>query len=156
MYAAFWERVQTKPNQTVYDGIRQGLSLIQNGENVIHLNYGVVVGHYKANPFISQKPQKIKIFGKNRPQYYSVILPFNSPLKPILQKGTNTLIQTGTIDHMQKLWVGTSVPTNKGSETIVLSTGQVFLAFMILLLTIGTAGCILLLEALARKFFEKR
>ena len=122
--------------------------LIQNGRNILHLTFGRLVGYFKTNPFVGQK---IKVFGKGKAQYYSYILPFNSPLKPILQKGTNALIETGALDHLLKTWVGTGVPNNNDSEKMVLSTGQVLLVFGILLLTIGIVCIILVFEFLRKK-----
>ena len=122
--------------------------LIQNGRNILHLTFGRLVGYFKTNPFVGQK---IKVFGKGKAQYYSYLLPFNSPLKPILQKGTNALIETGALDHLLKTWVGTGVPINKDSEKMVLSSGQVFLVFGILLLTIGIVSIILVFEVLRKK-----
>ena len=148
LYAAFWERVQNNRNETVYKGIKHGLSLIEGGQNVIQATYGRIVGYFKANPFVSQK---VKVFGKSKAKYFGSLLPANSPLKPILQKGTDTLIEAGALDHLIKAWVGRGVPINQDSEKMVLSTGQVFFVFGIMLITIGTSTCILLGEVIKKK-----
>ena len=151
LYAAFWSRVQNNPEGTVFKDLGDGLSLIENGRNAIFVSNGRLLGYFKSNPFVSQK---IKVFGEAKPQYYGYLLPTNSPLKPVLQKGTNILIETGGMDHLMKYWLGTGVPLNKDSEKMVLSAGQVFLVFGIMLLTIGTVCCILLCELFKKKVIK--
>ena len=62
------------------------------------------------------------------------------------------MIETGALDHLLKSWVGRGLPVNKESEKMVLSAGQVFLVFGIMLLTIGTVCCILVCEVVNKKF----
>ena len=125
------------------------MKIIKNERAVLHVQYGTFLGFFRENPTFNQN---IKVFGKGRAEYSSLIVNRNSPLKPILQKGTNALIETGALDHLLKTWVGTGVPINKDSEKMVLSAGQVFLVFGIMLLTIGTVCCILLCEVVNKKF----
>ena len=149
LYAEFWSRIQENPEKTVYEGIEEGPSTIQNVENVIHVSYERLVGYFRSNPFVYQK---IKVFDKKKGNYNGLIVPLNSPLKPILQKGAVNLIETGAVDHLLKSWVGRGLPVNKESDKMVLSAGQVFLVFGIMLLTIGTVCCILLCEVANKKF----
>ena len=151
LYAAFWSRVQNNPADTVFKDFADGLSLIENGKNAMFISTGLLHGYFKSNPFVSQK---IKVFGEGKPQYYGYLLPTNSPLKPVLQKGTNILIETGGMDHLMNYWLGTGVPLNKDSEKMVLSAGQVFLVFGIMLLTIGTVCCILLCEVFKKRVID--
>ena len=148
MYAAFWERVQTKPEETVYSGMEEGLELIRSGPNVIHANYGELLGYFRANPFFSQN---VKVFGKGRAEYFSLVLPFNSPLKPILQKGVNSMIEGGSVDHLLKLWEGKGIPVNAASGKMVLTAGQVFLVFALVFSTFSLAVLIFCCELLHKK-----
>ena len=151
LYAEFWSRVQDDPEKTVYKNIEEGLSTIQNVENVIHVSYEILLGYFRSNPFAYHK---IKVFDKKKGNYNGLIVPLNSPLKPILQKGAVNLIETGALDHLVKSWVGRGLPVNKESEKMVLSAGQVFLVFGIMLLTIGTVCCILLCEVVTKNWIE--
>ena len=116
---------------------------INSGQNVMHVQYGSLLGYFQANPF---HVQDIKVFGKGRPEYFSLILPFNSPLKPILQKGTNTMIEGGTAGYLLKKWEGKGIPRNPASDAMVLSAGQVILVFMAFLFTFGFAAFVLCCE----------
>ena len=143
MYAEFWDRVQNNPEETMYSTVDEGMAKLLEGQNVIHVNYGNLVGFFQANPFSTQR---IKVFAKGRAEYFSYILPFNSPLKPILQKGTNLLIESGTVSFLLKLWEGKGIPINPPLDAMVLTPGQVFLIFFIVLLTFGCAGVVLFCE----------
>ena len=48
----------------------------------------------------------MKTFAKGRATFYALIVPINSPLKPILQKASNTLLEAGTMDYLVKVWEG--------------------------------------------------
>lgn len=125
-----------------------GLKLIKNGPYVIHANYGELLGYFRANPFFSQN---VKVFGKGKAEYFSLVLPFNSPLKPILQKGVNSMIEGGSVDHLLKLWEGKGIPVNAASEKMVLTAGQVFLVFVVVFFTFSLAVLIFCCEVLHKK-----
>jgi len=58
----------------------------------MHISQGILKGYFKSNPF---RQQKLKIFAKERSKFDSLILNYNSLLKPMFLKGTIQLIQTG-------------------------------------------------------------
>ena len=76
--------MQNLPEETVYQNITEGLSIIKNQRAVLHVQYGTFLGFFRENPTFNQN---IKVFGKGRAEYSSLIVNRNSPLKPILQKG---------------------------------------------------------------------
>ena len=100
-YNAFWQRVTKDPENTVYNSISEGMDLIQKERAVIHTSEGMLKGYFKARPFRSQK---IKVFGYSYPEFANIILPLNSPLKPILQKAMTSLNEAGTNDFILKRW----------------------------------------------------
>ena len=69
----------------MYQNITEGLSIIKNQRAVLHVQYGTFLGFFRENPTFNQN---IKVFGKGRAEYSSLIVNRNSPLKPILQQGT--------------------------------------------------------------------
>lgn len=83
LYAEFWDRVINKREETVFGNLREGLAMLKRERAVIHTDAGMLKGFFKANPFYSQN---LKVFARGRAEFYTLILPFNSPLKPILQK----------------------------------------------------------------------
>jgi hypothetical protein len=100
-------------------------------------------GYFQANPF---RQQQLKVFAKGKAEFYALIFPWNSPLKPILQKASNTFIESGTMDYMSKAWEGKEIPSNTAVELMILSAGQVILVFFIVTCTFSFAGCIFLCE----------
>ena len=67
------------------------------------ISTGMLKGYFRSNPF---RQQNLKTFAKGRATFYSVIVPLNSPLKPILQKASNQLKEAGTMDYLVKTWEG--------------------------------------------------
>ena len=67
---------------------------------VVVLLWNVSIGYLKSNPF---HQQDLKTFARQKGTYYALIVPLNSPLKPILQKASNALLEAGTMDHLVKL-----------------------------------------------------
>ena len=132
LYSAFWERVQTMPEKTTFGNLKEGLDLIAADMNVIHTFTGMLKGYFKSNPF---HQQKLKIFARGRAEFYALIVPLNSPLKPILQMASNALTEAGTRDYLLKAWEGTGIPNPGPVEVMVLTAGQIILVFFIVAAT---------------------
>ena len=60
-------------------------------------------GYFQSNPF---RQQKLKTFAKSKLVYHASIVPWNSPLKPILQKAATQLAELGMMDHLVLKWEG--------------------------------------------------
>ena len=70
---------------------------------VIHASYGQLKGYFQSNPF---RQQSLKTFAKSKSVFHASIVPWNSPLKPILQKASNQLTELGMMDHLVSKWEG--------------------------------------------------
>ena len=103
---------------------------------LIHTMTGMLKGFFKSNPF---HQQNLKVFAKGRAEFYSLIVPINSPLKPILQTASNSLTEAGARDYLLKQWEGTGIPQAGAVEVMVLTAGQVILVFFIVLGTFSMA-----------------
>ena len=136
LYSAFWDRVQNEPEDTVFSNLREGLDKLKTGRYVIHTMTGMLKGFFKSNPF---HQQNLKVFAKGRAEFYSLIVPINSPLKPILQTASNSLTEAGARDYLLKQWEGTGIPQAGAVEVMVLTAGQVILVFFIVLGTFSMA-----------------
>ncbi len=89
---------------------------------------GMLKGYFQSNPF---RQQNLKIFARGRPEFYTLIVPVNSPMKPILQKACSILQEAGTMDFLLKAWEGKEIPQIGAVEVMVLTAGQVILIFFI-------------------------
>ena len=106
MYAEFWDRVTNKREETVFSTPKEGLDSLLMGPQIIYISEGILKGYFKSNPF---HLQNVKTFGKGRASFFSLIVPTNSPLKPILQKASNQLMESGTMDYLIKVWLGNGI-----------------------------------------------
>ena len=116
---------------------------MKNERAVIHIGEGRLTSYFKTNPF---HQQKLKVFARSRPQPQGIIVQHNSPLKPILQAAANALTEAGIRAALLKDWEGVSIPQNAEVETMVLTTGQVILVFLVILATFGCCVLILFCE----------
>ena len=143
LYSEFWERVTNFREQHVFQNLEEGLNLMKNERAVIHIGEGRLTSYFKTNPF---HQQKLKVFARSRPQPQGIIVQHNSPLKPILQAAANALTEAGITDALLKDWEGVSIPQNAEVETMVLTSGQVILVFLVILATFGCSILILFCE----------
>ena len=139
---------------------------------VVVLLWNVSIGYLKSNPF---HQQDLKTFARQKGTYYALIVPLNSPLKPILQKASNALLEAGTMDHLVKLWEGMfvhysclrqnvlkpvtkwifkghDIPNIGEVETTILTPGQVILSFLIMIGVIGASVLVFLCELAYKRF----
>ena len=147
-YVKFWKRVQENPEETLFDSVEEGMNKIYSGQFVIYLDRGQILGYIKANP---DRNQRLKVFGCGQPYSTSVILPKNSPLKPILEFSARKLWESGTYEILIKNWFGETKYQSGGLSTTVLSGGQVILAFVILLSCLSLTIFTFILEVLYSK-----
>ncbi len=145
--------MQNLPEETVFDNLEEGLDILRRERAVIHTLSGMLKGYFQSNPF---HHQNLKIFGKGKAKFYSIIVPFNSPLKPILQVATNTFIESGTMDFMLKAWEGKEIPQNSAAEIMILTVGQVILVFVIVFMTFSLSLVVFLCELCHKQIKERR
>ena len=143
LYSEFWERVTNFREQHVFQNLEEGLNLMKNERAVIHIGEGRLTSYFKTNPF---HQQKLKVFARSRPQPQGIIVQYNSPLKPILQAAANALTEAGITDALLKDWEGVSIPQTAEIETMVLTSGQVILVFLVVLATFGCSMLIFFCE----------
>ena len=102
--------MKNKREETVFSTPKEGLDSLLMGPQIIYISEGILKGYFKANPF---HLQNVKTFGKGRASFFSLIVPTNSPLKPILQKASNQLMESGTMDYLIKVWLGNDISWKK-------------------------------------------
>ena len=91
----------------------------------------------------------MKIFGRGRSSYYTLILTNNSPLAPVFSSSTRKLIENGVIDRINAKWVEkkkSAEITDLESTLIVLKPGQMILMYFLVLLMIISTFSVFILE----------
>ena len=126
-YAKFWDRVENKREETVYNSVEEGLKFLREGQSVIHISERMLKRYFLERPYIQQP---VKVFGKGKPEFKTIIVTLNSPLKPIFQFGITSLMQGGASDRVLGKWEGPSL-VDIPVDTMVLNFGQVILCFMV-------------------------
>ena len=144
LYSEFWNRVKNNPEETVYNSVKEGLDLLKNEQAIIHIESGRLKGFFKENPHYTD--QNLNTFGRGQTIFTAIIVPINSPLKPIFQKMSNHLIEAGTMDHLKINWEGMEITQIGSSDFTALSVGQVVLIFVIIILFFGFSFFIFLGE----------
>ena len=86
-----------------------------------------------------------------RPEYYNMIVPWNSPLKPIFNNAIIKLREYGTFDYLVMEWEGKDIVSSGGAELYSLSFGQVILAMLMFSSYFGIALLVLGFELIANK-----
>ena len=90
-----------------------------------------------------------------RPEYYNMIVPWNSPLKPIFNNAIIKLREYGTFDYLVMEWEGKDIVSSGGAELYSLSFGQVILAMLMFSSYFGIALLVLGFELIANKLRPK-
>ena len=94
---------------------------------------------------------RLKVFGKMRPIYYNMIVPWNSPLKPIFNSAVIKLREYGTFDYLVMEWEGKDIASSGGAELYSSSFGQVILAMLMFSSYFGIGLLVLGFELIANK-----
>lgn len=136
------------PEETVFGNLKEGLDLLTKERAVIHTMTGMLKGYFRANPF---HQQNLKVFARGRAEFYTLIIPFNSPLKPILQKACSELQEAGTMDYLVSVWEGKDIPTVSAVELMILTPGQVILVFCVVALCFSFSFLVFCCEIVHKK-----
>ena len=167
-YQAFYQRVQSKPDETVYSEIEEGLDRMAGGKSVVHITDLILYYHFVNNPTIPG----MHIFAEGRPTMKGPLLTKNSPLGiadlnqvsgrsvskasycaisgPIFSTALLQLKEQGAVDRALKEFKGAD-PMHKASETLVLSAGQTLLVFILIGIGALTAILVFALELIFRR-----
>ena len=138
-YVAFWDRVTNEPEEAKFVSVADGMEKVLNGFYVAQMQEGSIKGWIRDNPV---KGEKVKVFARGNPTFYTIILTNNSPIGRIFSSATRELNEKGVIDRIGANWLErkkTSVIADLESTLIILKPGQMILIyFLVLLMIIGT------------------
>ena len=138
-YVAFWDRVKNEPNEAVFKSVDEGMEKVLNGFYVAQMQEGSIKGWIRKNPI---RGERVRIFGRGRTSYYTLITTNNSPLAPVFQSSTRMMIEQGVIDRINAKWIEKKKSADivhLESSLVVLKPGQmIFMYFLVLLMIIAT------------------
>lgn len=133
--------------------MEEGLDLLLSERAVIHTMTGMLKGYFQSHPF---RQQNLKIFARGRPEFYTLIIPVNSPLKPILQRACSLLQEAGTMDYLLKAWEGKEIPQIGAVEVMVLTAGQVILIFFVVMAFFSCSMIVFCGEIIRKKVYDMK
>ena len=129
-YIAFWQRHQKDAEGTRYNSEKEGIEHIASGQNVISAGESKLLGYLRANPV----DQNMYFFGHTKWRFNALIFHLNSPLVPMFNQGARYFREKGIEHQLHQKWIGFGGQNGDPSmsETTILSPGQVFFAFCII------------------------
>ena len=113
---------------------------LDEGPIIVHAMDGMLRGAYKESP---QEFPDLKTFGATRSKYFAMLFTKNSPLCPILMSGVIKTYERGQYDRLSLSWQGSDIQSGSAVDVMVLSAGQVFLIFGLLLCLFSTSMFVL-------------
>ena len=144
----FWERWNKDKEGNSFASEEDGFEKIKKGQYVIESGESTLMGYLHNNP----TDQKLHFFGQSGVMFLGLIFHLNSPLVPIFKHGALHIRERGMERQMWLKWM----PPFKGSgnsafEKSVLTVGQTFVIFIILMGIFIVA----VLFLVAEMFYEK-
>ena len=122
-FIALWERIENEPEETIFSGVGEMMTMLAEGRNVMHVFRGMLQGWLRVNPF---HQQRLYVFGKERSRYQTIIFTKNSPMTPVWKLGTDYFREVGTLGQIYQIWEGRPVENKQDvADKTVLTPGQV-------------------------------
>ena len=118
---------------------------MKKGQTVLHALSAILRGANKADP--SSVPP-IKTFGAKKSTYFTMLFTENSPLVPLFTKAVTKTFETGQYDRIAVKWQGADIKSLGAVDLMILSPGQVFLIFGVLMALLTCSIICLALECI--------
>jgi hypothetical protein len=167
----FVDRMETRPAETKFSSLNEGLRLLEEGRNVMHCFEGMLKGYFRTNPY---NVQKLKVFAKekarvrrhqyqsvtglvlNRPSFFNqfdtLVFSRNSPVKSMFELASSRILESGAFHYLLQRWEGQGIPIVTEVKLMVLSGGQMILVFIVMVLSIFMTIITFCGEAIYAKF----
>ena len=129
-YVAYWNYVQSNPEEASFPVIKDGLDELRQGQIVVLLDESMLKGYLKNNP---THQQTLEVFWSSQSVSAGLIFPLNSPLVPIFRSGAEKIRERGVQDILTEKWAGKDINQDLTASTMVLGSGHMILIFAIML-----------------------
>jgi len=148
-YLTFWDRVEMKPEESVFHGVNQVLEDHRNDQVVIHEVQSAINVYKKNGKFDIE--DTLQVFQKGHNEYFGMIVTENSPLGPILQYGAKVMTERGTLDYLKTKWLGEDDIVHRSpADNVILDMSHLSLVFAGLTLAFGLSVILFLVELILR------
>ena len=147
-FVKYWTEVDKDRSEYVVPDLMSGVKMLDEGQIILHAMEGMLRGAYKANPHMFPS---LKTFGATRSKYFALEITKNSPLTPIFRLAVAKTFERGQYDRLSLTWQGNKIPSSGAVEIMILTAGQVFLIFSVLLFLLSTSLICLALEMMHYK-----
>ena len=126
--------------------MEKGLELIKNDQTILHTSDALLREANRNNP--SSFPYVKTISAALSNSYTHIIFTKNSPLVPVFYKASIKTFEQGQYERITRFWQGQeiSVLSKNSVDTMILTGGQVFLIFGVLMLSLLSSIICLILE----------
>ena len=145
-YVEFWNRVLNEPDEAVFKDVNEGMNKVLSGFSVAQMQEGSIKGWIRQNPI---EGEKVKIFGRGRASFYTLIVTNNSPLGIVFTACTRKMIEKGVMDRITAKWLERNKSfeiAELGSTLTVLKPGQMIIIYFIVLFMIILTVTALIME----------
>ena len=139
------EAIEINPDEYLYSNTNEGFEKLKEGKIVMQEFLSFVRSTYKANP---NTVPSVKIFGAGKDTYFGPLFTRNSPLIPMFKKAAAKTLENGVYKRSSFKWVGSEMKSEEAVDTMVLSIGQTFIAFVFIVLFVFLSLITLFLECL--------
>ena len=131
--------------------MENGLELIKNDRTILHTTDAKIRAANQRNP--STFPY-VKTLSAATTSFSNLIFTKNSPLVPVFSKASLKTFEQGQNKRITSSWQGQEISAlSKNSvDTMILTSGQVFLIFGVLMLSLMSSLVCLILEIIFFKY----
>ena len=91
-YVKFWDRVENKPEETVFTKWDEGIRRMREDFGVILFVEGRLKSYLRQN---TEAQTGLHVFDKRGKEFYNIIVTNNSPLGPVMKYGAQLLLEKG-------------------------------------------------------------
>ena len=150
-YVKYWSAVELFQEEYEFSNLKEGFQKLHEAKTVMSVPELIVRQANKQDP---NSMPAIKVFGAGKYSYQGIAFTRNSPLVPIFKKAAIKSFECGHYQRILMKWVGDSIKSKGGSDTMILSIGQTFIAFIFMISSNVVALIILLLECSCYKLMK--
>ena len=146
------EAVESNPDEYLYSDIYDGLQRLEEANTVTYAMESSLLAVNKADP---KSISNLKTFVKGKYEYWGLLFTLNSPLLPMFRKATQKTFEYGIYKRSYSKWIGGEIKSQGAVDTMVLSIGQMFIAFLYILLFVFLSLFTLFMECLYKKRLKR-